>query len=1214
MADQSVEITQINLHHCREACAVLCTRLSKMHTTIALIQEPWIVKGRVRGLGVPGSVILYDSSCERPRAAIVLTKGVKHSALPSLTTQDTVAVQLETEHQGEYKTVVVASVYLPYDSVELPPSREMTAIVDYARGNGFSLLMGCDSNAHHTSWGSTDTNPRGRSLLEYIVSCDLYVLNQGNTATFHNVNRQEVIDITVGSSDMVRSITDWRVSPDVSMSDHQQIQYRYKVGCLKPVTYRNPKKTDWDLYCRTLSVSIGGRLARIKTVQDIETELVSLQDSVLRSYETACPERTWKPGGKPVWWIPELKGLRKTVNAAWRRYSARHSDIRWERYTIARNKYKAAIRAAKRQSWRAFCESVEGPSASSRLYRLLGKDPVNHLCTVCPPEGVPATEINVLKYLLQVHFPGAVEDGQPEGRSMDTASWEDWAEAGEIITTSKVEWAIKLFSPFKASGVDGIFPALLQKGLDIILEPLTRIYKACLAIGYVPLSWRTARVVFLPKPGKVTYKEAKSFRPVSLTSFLLKGLERLLDRHIRDKYLSQVPLNPRQHAYRAGHSTETALHDVVLRIERTLSRGQYAMGCFLDIQGAFDSVSVESIKTGLLSRGVDRMTTRWLDVMLRSRVATTSLGCSTVTMSLRQGCPQGGVISPLCWLLVVDDLLSKLNDARLYTQGYADDLVILIEGFCLGTVSELIQRALDKVNRWCQENGLAVNPHKTELVLFTNKRSRKGLVLPKLGGVQLSLAESVKFLGVVLDNKLNWKAHVTQKCCKAVTCLSQCRRIAGPRWGATPAVMMWIYTAVVRPMLSYAASVWWPRVGVGVARAMLTQVQRVACLGVTGALRTTPTAAMETLLSLPPLDLYILGEATSTAVRLYQGGKWRRLIDARHTLVRDRALVDMPVLSCPSDRIPKVYDFTKNFSVAIAGREGWQEAHDLEPAPESVVCFTDGSLLEGKAGAGVLIQHDKEVLEESYALGAHVTVFQAEVCALSRCASTLVDREVRGKSITIFTDSQAAIRALHQVEVKSALVRDCLGAVNLLGEENRVTVAWVPGHTGIKGNEVADQLAKAGSQSAFFGPEPVVGISTTVCRSLIRKWIERQHLQRWRDLRDCRQARELVDRPRSGFTKELLNLPKKTVSMLVGLLTGHNTLNRHLTVIGIQQESKCTFCGEAAETSLHFLGRCPAWGSQRFKYMGAHYLEPQDIRVQTLSSLVSFAKGTGRFK
>ena len=65
MADQSVEITQINLHHCREACAVLCTRLSKMHTTIALIQEPWIVKGRVRGLGVPGSVIMYDSSCER---------------------------------------------------------------------------------------------------------------------------------------------------------------------------------------------------------------------------------------------------------------------------------------------------------------------------------------------------------------------------------------------------------------------------------------------------------------------------------------------------------------------------------------------------------------------------------------------------------------------------------------------------------------------------------------------------------------------------------------------------------------------------------------------------------------------------------------------------------------------------------------------------------------------------------------------------------------------------------------------------------------------------------------------------------------------------------------------------------------------------------------------------------------------------------------------
>ena len=99
-----------------------------------------------------------------------------------------------------------------------------------------------------------------------------------------------------------------------------------------------------------------------------------------------------------------------------------------------------------------------------------------------------------------------------------------------------------------------------------------------------------------------------------------------------------------------------------------------------------------------------------------------------------------------------------------------------------------------------------------------------------------------------------------------------------------------------------------------------------------------------------------------------------------------------------------------------------------------------------------------------------------------------------------------------------------------------------------------------------------------------------------------------------GVTRRLLNLPRKTVSMLIGVLTGHNTLNRHLSVMRIQQESECLACNEADETSLHYLGCCPAWGAQRYKHLGAYYLEPKDLRAQHLDSLVSFIRGTGRFK
>lgn len=72
--------------------------------------------------------------------------------------------------------------------------------------------MGCDANSHHIVWGSSDTNVRGKSLLDFIVSNDLYVLNKGNSPTFVTANRQEVIDITMGTLEASKFILDWKVS------------------------------------------------------------------------------------------------------------------------------------------------------------------------------------------------------------------------------------------------------------------------------------------------------------------------------------------------------------------------------------------------------------------------------------------------------------------------------------------------------------------------------------------------------------------------------------------------------------------------------------------------------------------------------------------------------------------------------------------------------------------------------------------------------------------------------------------------------------------------------------------------------------------------------------------------------------------------------------------------------------------------------------------
>jgi len=117
-----------------------------------------------------------------------------------------------------------------------------------------------------------------------------------------------------------------------------------------------------------------------------------------------------------------------------------------------------------------------------------------------------------------------------------------------------------------------------------------------IALGYIPKVWRIARVAFIPKPGKPSYTTAKAFRPISLTSFLLKGMEKLVDCFLRDGPLASIPVHPRQHAYQPGWSTISALHQLVGRIEKALDAKQYALGVFFDVEGAFDNTSPTAVR------------------------------------------------------------------------------------------------------------------------------------------------------------------------------------------------------------------------------------------------------------------------------------------------------------------------------------------------------------------------------------------------------------------------------------------------------------------------------------------------------------------------------------------------------------------------------------------------------------------------------------------
>lgn len=208
MVDSGLRFTQINLQHCAAASAVISRQLSKLHTHILLIQEPWTYKGLIKGIDNKVGTAFYCTEDQRPRACIYVAKHINAAVVPNFCFRDLVAVLIRYTVAGEEREVIVCSAYLPYDSPTPPPSEELVALIEYCRVKGLGLIVGCDANSHHTIWGSTDINRRGQALLEYLSTTDLEILNRGSRPTFVTNRRRETLDITLSSFSLTRDIVD----------------------------------------------------------------------------------------------------------------------------------------------------------------------------------------------------------------------------------------------------------------------------------------------------------------------------------------------------------------------------------------------------------------------------------------------------------------------------------------------------------------------------------------------------------------------------------------------------------------------------------------------------------------------------------------------------------------------------------------------------------------------------------------------------------------------------------------------------------------------------------------------------------------------------------------------------------------------------------------------------------------------------------------------
>ena len=137
-------------------------------------------------------------------------------------------------------------------------------------------------------------------------------------------------------------------------------------------------------------------------------------------------------------------------------------------------------------------------------------------------------------------------------------------------------------------------------------------------------------------------------------------------------------------------------------------------------------------------------------------------------------------------------------------QAYADDLTVLVTGVDMLWIRGMAQKAINIAANWASEQELQFRSKKTEIVLFTHKRN-SDLSFLSMDGSKLELSTEAWLLDVTLDSKLTWKHRITRK---ATTALLQCRQIVDKTWGIKPSMMKWIYTTVIRSIMSYACLSW----------------------------------------------------------------------------------------------------------------------------------------------------------------------------------------------------------------------------------------------------------------------------------------------------------------------------------------------------------------------------------------------------------------------
>ena len=377
-----------------------------------------------------------------------------------------------------------------------------------------------------------------------------------------------------------------------------------------------------------------------------------------------------------------------------------------------------------------------------------------------------------------------------------------------IITTQQTSAAIKKCKASKACGPDNISPLMLKHIGPNGISYLTNIFNNCVNKAIIPSLWKTARIIPLLKPAKPS-DQGKSYRPISLLSPAAKILESILLPQITES----IPFASHQHGFRKGHSTTTALQEIKAHIEKGLNKSrpvERTVSVAIDLTQAFDTVNHEILLKDIHELDLNHHLKRFLTAYLRGRQTFVEFrGRRSRYRKMRQGVPQGGVLSPVLFNLYMSKMPNPPGNIKLIT--YADDSNVLNSGQFLEPICIEINAYLDTLDNWFKERNLFISPAKSTATVFTtwSNENKKKLNI-SINGISVPSVQQPKFLGVTFDNLLTFKHHATNVKSRVKSRNNILKSLSGTTWGLEKETLLTTFKAIGQSVIDYCSPIWAP--------------------------------------------------------------------------------------------------------------------------------------------------------------------------------------------------------------------------------------------------------------------------------------------------------------------------------------------------------------------------------------------------------------------